>query len=159
MNVPLLDLQAQYATIKDKVRAAVDSVFESQRFIMGAQVAALEEEIAKFCNVPFAVGVASGTDALLLSLKALGVGPGDAVVTVPFTFFATAGAVVNLGARPIFVDIEATGFEMDPERLADFFSRECIFSPTARKTVHKGSNATIKAIIPVLFFASLRSSI
>jgi dTDP-4-amino-4,6-dideoxygalactose transaminase len=149
MNVPLLDLQAQYATIKDKVRAAVDSVFESQRFIMGAQVAALEEEIAKFCNVPFAVGVASGTDALLLSLKALGVGPGDAVVTVPFTFFATAGAVVNLGARPVFVDIEATGFEMDPERLADFFSRECIFSPTARKTVHKGSNATIKAIIPV----------
>jgi dTDP-4-amino-4,6-dideoxygalactose transaminase len=149
MNVPLLDLQAQYATIKDKVRAAVDSVFESQRFILGAQVAALEEEIAKFCSVPFAVGVASGTDALLLSLKALGVGPGDAVVTVPFTFFATAGTVVNLGAKPVFVDIEATGFEMDPERLSDFFSRECIFSPATHKTVHKASNATIKAIVPV----------
>jgi dTDP-4-amino-4,6-dideoxygalactose transaminase len=149
MNVPLLDLQAQYATIKDKVRAAVDSVFESQRFILGAQVTALEEEIAKFCRVPFAVGVASGTDALLLSLKALGVGPGDAVVTVPFTFFATAGTIVNLGARPVFVDIEATGFEMDPERLSDFFSRECTVSPATGKTVHKASNATIKAIVPV----------
>ena len=149
MNVPLLDLQAQYAIIKDKVRAAVDSVFESQRFILGTQVAALEDEIAKFCNVPFAVGVASGTDALLLSLKALGVGPGDAVVTVPFTFFATAGTIVNLGARPVFVDIESTGFEMDPERLSDFFSRECAFSPATRTTVHKSSHETIKAIVPV----------
>ena len=86
MKVPLLDLQAQYATIKDEVRAAVDSVFESQRFVLGTHVAALEEEIAKLCDVPYAVGVASGTDALLLSLKALGVGPGDSVVTVPFTF-------------------------------------------------------------------------
>ena len=78
MNVPLLDLQAQYLTIREQVRAAVDGVFESQRFIMGANVSALEEEIAKFCGAPFAIGVASGTDALLLSLKALGVGPGDA---------------------------------------------------------------------------------
>jgi dTDP-4-amino-4,6-dideoxygalactose transaminase len=149
MNVPLLDLQAQYATIKDKVRSAVDSVFESQRFVLGSQVAALEEEIAKYCSVPFAVGVASGTDALLLSLKAIGVGPGDVVVTVPFTFFATAGAIVNLGARPVFVDIEASGFEMDPERLSEFFSRECTFAPATRKTVHKSSNADVKAIVPV----------
>jgi dTDP-4-amino-4,6-dideoxygalactose transaminase len=149
MNVPLLDLQAQYATIKDKVRAAVDSVLESQRFILGAQVSALEEEIAKFCGVPFAIGVASGTDALLLSLKALGVGPGDAVITVPFTFFATAGTIVNVGARPIFVDIEETGFEMDPEKLSSFFSRECTSSLTTHKTVHKSSNTTIKAIVPV----------
>jgi dTDP-4-amino-4,6-dideoxygalactose transaminase len=149
MNVPLLDLQAQYATIKDKVRAAVDAVLESQRFILGSQVSALEEEIAKYCGVPFAIGVASGTDALLLSLKALGVGPGDAVITVPFTFFATAGTIVNLGARPIFVDIEETGFEMDPEKLSSFFSRECTFSLTTKKTVHKSSSATIKAIVPV----------
>ncbi len=149
MNVPLLDLQAQYATIKEKVHAAVDSVFETQRFILGTHVAALEEEIAKYCGVPYAVGVASGTDALLISLKALGVGPGDAVVTVPFTFFATAGTVVNLGARPVFVDIEAAGFEMDPDRLSDFFSRECTVSPTSKKTIHKLSNTTIKAIVPV----------
>jgi len=149
MNVPLLDLQAQYAKIKDKVHAAVDSVLETQRFILGANVSALEEEIAKFCGVPFAVGVASGTDALLLSLKALGVGPGDAVVTVPFTFFATAGTIVNLGARPVFVDIEEAGFEMDPEKLSAFFSRECTFNLTARKTIHKSSNTVIKAIVPV----------
>jgi dTDP-4-amino-4,6-dideoxygalactose transaminase len=149
MNVPLLDLQAQYATIKEKVRAAVDGIFESQRFILGAQGAALEEEIARLCGVPFAVGVASGTDALLLSLKALGVGPGDSVVTVPFTFFATAGAVVNLGARPIFVDIEPLGFEMDPERLSEFLSSECAYDRNAKVTVHKATNTTVKAIVPV----------
>lgn len=149
MNVPLLDLQAQYAAIKDKVRAAVDGVFETQRFILGTHVASLEEEIAKFCGVPHATGVASGTDALLLSLKALGVGPGDSVVTVPFTFFATAGAVVNLGARPVFVDIESAGFEMDPEKLSNFFLRECTFSRATKQTVHKYSNTTVKAIVPV----------
>jgi dTDP-4-amino-4,6-dideoxygalactose transaminase len=149
MNVPLLDLQAQYATIQDKVRAAVDEVLKSQRFILGAQVAALEKEIADYCGVPFAVGVASGTDALLLSLKALGVGPGDAVVTVPFTFFATAGVVVNLGARPVFVDIEETGFEMDPDKLSSFLSQKCTYNLSARKVVHKSSKAIIKAILPV----------
>jgi dTDP-4-amino-4,6-dideoxygalactose transaminase len=149
MNVPLLDLQAQYAGIKSKVRAAVDEVLESQRFVLGTQVSALEEEIAEFCGVPYAVGVASGTDALLLSLKALGVGPGDAVVTVPFTFFATAGAVVNLGARPIFVDIEDAGFAMNPELLSSFLAQECSFNLTARKVVHKASNAIIKAVLPV----------
>ncbi len=149
MNVPLLDLQAQYATIKGEVRAAVDGVLESQRFILGEQVAALEREIAEFCGVPFAVGVASGTDALLLSLKALGVGPGDVVVTVPYTFFATAGAIVNLGARPIFVDIEESGFEMNPEKLSAFLSQECSCSPTPKRVVHKASSATVKAVVPV----------
>lgn len=149
MNVPLLDLQAQYATIKDKVRAAVDGVFESQRFVLGTHVAGLEEEIAKYCGVQYAVGVASGTDALLLSLKALGVGPGDAVVTVPFTFFATAGTIVNVGATPIFVDIEETGFEMDPERLSEFFARECTYNQGARSTVLKSSQTPVKAIVPV----------
>ena len=149
MNVPLLDLQAQYATIKDEVRAAVDDVFESQRFVLGTNVSTLETEIAEFCGVPFAVGVASGTDALLLSLKALGVGPGDSVVTVPFTFFATAGAIVNLGARPIFIDIEESGYNMDPEKLSAFLTRECTFNLNTQKTTHKSSNTTIKAIVPV----------
>ncbi len=149
MNVPLLDLQAQYAIIKNEIRAAVDDVFESQRFVLGANVAALEEEIAEYCGVPFGVGVASGTDALLISLKALGVGQGDAVITVPYTFFATAGVIVNLGARPIFIDIEESGFEMDPEKLSSFLARECSYSLTTRKVVHKSSNATIKAIVPV----------
>lgn len=100
MQVPLLDLKAQYAEIREEVRAAVDRVLDSQRFILGSEVARLEQEVAEICGVPSAIAVASGTDALLISLKAVGVGPGDAVVTVPFTFFATAGAIVNLGARP-----------------------------------------------------------
>jgi dTDP-4-amino-4,6-dideoxygalactose transaminase len=149
MDVPLLDLQAQYATIKDKVQAAVDEVLSSQRFVLGANVAALEKEIADYCRVPYAVGVASGTDALLLSLKALGVGPGDAVVTVPFTFFATAGVVVNLGARPLFVDIEEAGFNMEPDRLSSLLSRECALSTTTGQLVHKASKAVVKAIVPV----------
>jgi len=149
MKVPLLDLQAQYGIIKDEIHRAVDEVLESQRFVMGDQVSALEREIAQFCGVPFAMGVASGTDALLLSLKALGLGSGDAVVTVPYTFFATAGAIVNLGARPIFVDIEARGFEMDPDKLAAFLNRECTVRATDKKLVHKGSDAIVKAILPV----------
>ena len=104
MEVPLLDLKAQYATIREEVRAAVEAVFESQRFILGPNVSALEEEVARYCGVSYAVAVASGSDALLISLRALGVGPGDAVITVPFTFFATVGAIVHLGARPLFVE-------------------------------------------------------
>ncbi len=149
MQVPLLDLQAQYQTIRSKVRAAVDEIFSSQRFVLGTEVASLEKEIAQFCEVPFAVGVASGTDALLLSLKALGVGYGDAVVTVPFTFFATAGAIVNLGARPVFVDIEERGYSMDPEKLAVFLERECVYRKSEKQWQHRNSEAVIKALLPV----------
>jgi dTDP-4-amino-4,6-dideoxygalactose transaminase len=152
MNVPLLDLQAQYATIRDKVHAAIDEVFSSQRFVLGAHVAGLEKEIAGYCGVEHAIGVASGTDALLLSLKTLGVGPGDSVVTVPFTFFATAGAIANLGARPLFVDIEEAGFNMDPVKLSQFFTRECTFSLTTQKLVHTASNTVVKAVLPVHLF-------
>jgi len=149
MEVPLLDLKAQYATIREQVKAAVDEVFSSQLFILGPQVAALEEEVARLCGVPHAVGLASGTDALLLSLRALGIGHGDAVVTVPYTFFATAGAIVNLGARPLFVDIEAEGFNMHPERLAALLECECSFNLGARRLVHNATGAVIKAVVPV----------
>ena len=149
MNVPLVDLKAQYATIREKVCAAVEEVFESQRFILGPQVAALEVEIARFLQVPHAVAVASGTDALLLSLKAVGVGPGDAVITVPNTFFATAGAIVNLGARPLFVDIEPAIYAMDTERFGRLLERECHWDPVEEKLVHIASKTRVKAIIPV----------
>ena len=149
MKVPLLDLKAQYATIRDRVRAAVDGVLESQQFILGPEVAKLEAEIAAYSGVPYAAAVASGTDALLLSLKALGVGPGDSVLTVPYTFFATAGTIWNLGARPLFVDIEESGFNMDPRGLASFLERECTYSLNARKVVHKSSSSTIRAVLPV----------
>jgi dTDP-4-amino-4,6-dideoxygalactose transaminase len=148
-GVPLLDLKAQYTTIRAEIETAVCNVLASQKFILGPAVSALESEIARFCGTGHAVAVASGTDALLISLKALGVMVGDAVVTVPFTFFATAGVVVNLGARPIFIDIEENSFNMDPEALSSFFSDECSFDSSRLTLTHKTSKAVIKAIVPV----------
>ncbi|MBI3330162.1 MAG: DegT/DnrJ/EryC1/StrS family aminotransferase [Nitrospinae bacterium] len=106
MHVPLLDLQAQYAAIRSEVRAAIDSVLESQRFILGPHVSQCETELARYCQVAHAIGVASGSDALLLALMAIGIAAGDEVITTPHTFFATAGAVARLGGVPVFVDID-----------------------------------------------------
>lgn len=118
MNVPMLDLKAQHETIKDAVLARVGSVIERQQFIMGPEIAELEREVAALCHVPHGVGCASGTDALLLPLKALDLQPGDEVITTAFTFFATAGAIHNAGGRPVFVDIEPDTFNIDPEAIA-----------------------------------------
>lgn len=112
--VPFIDLQAQYASIRAEVREAVDRVFESQQFVLGDEVRGFEEAVARACDSRYAVGCASGTDALVLSLLACNVGPGDEVITSPFTFFATAGAIHRVGATPVFVDIEPAGFNMDP---------------------------------------------
>jgi dTDP-4-amino-4,6-dideoxygalactose transaminase len=112
MQVPLLDLTAQYTAIQAEIRQAIDAVLESQRFVLGSNVNAFESEVARFCRVPHAVGVASGSDALLLALMAIGVGHGDEVITTPFTFFATAAAVVRLGGIPVFVDIDPTTFNL-----------------------------------------------
>jgi dTDP-4-amino-4,6-dideoxygalactose transaminase len=113
-NVPLLDLQAQYETIRDEVRVAIDRVFDAQHFVLGAEVQALEEEIARYSQTKFAIGCASGSDALLLALMSCGVGESDEVITTPFSFFATAGAITRLGARSVFVDIDERTFNLDP---------------------------------------------
>jgi len=134
MKVPLLDLRAQYASIRPEVRVAIDRVCDSQHFILGPEVAALEEEIAAFAGAKFAVGVSSGTDALLIALMALGIGPGDEVITSTFSFFATAGVIGRLQARPVFVDIEPDSFNLDPEAVS------------AKITQHT------KAILPVHLF-------
>ena len=116
--VPLLDLKKQYATLRDPIRAATDELFESQGFILGPKVEAFEKAIAEYVGVKNAIGMSSGTDAQLAAMMALGIGPGDDVVTSPYTFFASAGAVVRLGARPVFCDIDPATFNVDPDKLA-----------------------------------------
>jgi dTDP-4-amino-4,6-dideoxygalactose transaminase len=117
MKVPLLDLKKQYETIKTEIREVTEEVCDSQWFIMGPRVEELEKQIAEYCNCRFGVGVSSGTDALLISLMSAGIGPGDTVMTTPYTFFATVGAIVRTGARPLFADIREDTFNLDPKIL------------------------------------------
>ena len=114
-HVPLLDLKAQYATIRHEIRPVIDEICDSQRFILGERVAEFERQVASYCGVAHAVGVSSGTDAILVALTAAGVGPGDEVITSTFTFFATAGCIARLGAKPVFVDIDPGTFNLRPE--------------------------------------------
>lgn len=114
-----MDLKAQYQTIREEVRAAVDRVLESQVFILGPEVEGLEREVADYSQCRFGIGVSSGTDALLVTMMALDVKPGDEVVTSPYSFFATAGSIARLGAKIVFVDIDPQTYNLDPNRLAD----------------------------------------
>lgn len=132
--IPLLDLKPQYAAIKSQIDAAIARVCESQYFILGPEVQALEEELAAYCQTDYALGVSSGTDALLVALMALEIEPGDEIITTPYTFFATAGCVARLGARAVFVDIDPQSYNIDPAQI------EASITP---KT---------KAIIPVHLF-------
>ena len=122
-SVPLLDLKQQYTAIRQEVQSALADVFESQKFILGPQLQALETEIAAYLGTRFAIGVGSGTDALFLSLRALGIGPGDEVIVPAFTFFATAECVSLLGATPVFAEINPKTFTLDPEDTAKKVTR------------------------------------
>jgi dTDP-4-amino-4,6-dideoxygalactose transaminase len=136
VQVPLLDLKAQLAPIRSQVHEAVLAVIDSTRYIMGPQVEEFEKRIAAYAKAKHAVGVSSGTDALLVALMALDIGPGDIVLTTPYSFFASAGCIVRLGATPAFADIETRTYNIDPEKLARFFETD----PRAER---------VKAIIPV----------
>jgi dTDP-4-amino-4,6-dideoxygalactose transaminase len=136
MQVQFLDLAAQTAPLRDEILLAITRIVDSQQFILGEQVRRLEEQLAQYCGARFAIACSSGSDALLLALKACGVGPGDQVLTVPFTFFSTAGAVTLAGATPVFVDVEPDTFNIDVSQVETALAR----------------NPGIKAIIPVHLF-------
>ncbi len=142
VNVPLLDLKAQYAAIRTEIRSVLDAVCEDQQFILGARVAAFENRAAAYCGVPHAVGLSSGTDALLAALMALEIGPGDAVITSPFSFFATAGSIARAGALPLFADIDPITFNLDPAAV-----RRLLETPRAG-----AAGRTLKALLPVHLF-------
>jgi dTDP-4-amino-4,6-dideoxygalactose transaminase len=135
--VPFLDLKAQYALIRGEVRSAIDRVLESQRFILGQEVEQLETEVAAYSRCRFAIGVSSGTDALLAALMAIELKPGEEVITTPYSFLATAAAVARLGARPVFVDIDPATFNIDTRRIESHIT------------------ARTRAIIPVHLFGQM----
>jgi len=147
MNVPLLDLKAQYATIRDDVRQAIDEVCDAQWFVMGPNVKELEERVAEYSQCSHGIGVSSGTDALLVALMALEVGRGDAVITTPYTFFATGGVIARLGACPVFCDIDRETYNICPDRLRALLESEC--EQRDGKLVHVPSGTVVKVLMPV----------
>lgn len=139
MNVPLLDLKPQYAPLREEIRKVLDEVCDSQHFILGPRVEAFEKEAAAYCGSSHAVGVSSGTDAILAALMGADVGPGDAVLTTPYSFFATAGCVARLGAVPLFADIDPVTYNLDPAKARAVLDR----LPARFK------DARVKALLPV----------
>jgi len=137
-QIPLLDLKAQHKTIREEVLAELVRVVDSQRFILGEEVKKFEAEIAAYCGTKFAVGCASGSDGLILALMAIEIGPGDEVLTTPYTFFATAGAISRVGAVPVFVDVEEDTFNLDAGQMADVLA----------------AHPKIRAIMPVHLFGA-----
>ncbi|MGB9905852.1 MAG: DegT/DnrJ/EryC1/StrS family aminotransferase, partial [Candidatus Saccharicenans sp.] len=115
--IPILELKAQYASIEKEIDEAIKRVLRSGQFILGPEVEALEKEVASLCGCKYGIGVASGTDALRLTLEALEIGPGDEVITTPFTFIATASCILHCGAKPVFVDIDPKTYNIDPDKI------------------------------------------
>jgi dTDP-4-amino-4,6-dideoxygalactose transaminase len=153
MQVPLLDLRSQYAKLKPAVQSAISELCDTQFFVLGPKVEALEEQIAAYSQSRFGIGVSSGTDALLLALMALDIGPGDEVITTPYTFFATAGVVARLNARPVFCDIDPATFNLAPDAVARFIETDCDQRDGA--LVNRATGGRIRAIMPVHLYGQM----
>jgi dTDP-4-amino-4,6-dideoxygalactose transaminase len=153
MQVPLLDLRAQYAPLKAEIESALREVCDSQQFVLGPRIKELEARVAEYSGTRFGIGVSSGTDALLLALMALDIGHGDEVITTPYTFFATAGTVARLGARPLFCDIDERTFNLDPASVAALIETQCERRGT--ELINRKSGGCVKAIIPVHLYGQM----
>src|SRR3977135_451318 len=141
MQVPLLPVKPQCRSLAAEIQAAIEKVCAAQGFILGPQVKELESSVAEYSQCRHGIGVSSGTDALLLALMALGIGPGDAVITSPFTFFATAGTIARTGARPLFCDIDPVTFNLSPAALETLIEKHC--ERRGDELLHRGSGAKV----------------
>ena len=153
MQVPLLDLKAQYVPLRAEIERAIREVCDEQRFVLGPRVAELEAKVAAYSKTKHGLGLSSGTDALLLALMALEVGPGDEVITTPFTFFATAGVVSRLGARPFFCDIDPATFNLDPAAVEKAIDERC--DKRGDRLVNKATGGVIRALLPVHLYGQM----
>jgi dTDP-4-amino-4,6-dideoxygalactose transaminase len=153
MQVPLLDLKGQYAPLRTEIEAAIREVCDEQRFVLGPRVAELEKDLAAYSQTKHGLGVSSGTDALLLALMALDIGPGDEVITTPFTFFATAGVVARLQARPFFCDIDAATFNLDPKAVEKAIAERCELK--GDRLINKTTGGVIRALMPVHLYGQM----
>ena len=150
MRVPLLDLSEQYRALAEPIRAQIDEVLASQTFILGPKVAAFEQAICGYCATPNAIGVSSGTDALLAILMAMEIGPGDAVITSAYTFFATAGCIARVGATPTFIDIDPQTYNISPAALEHYLTSRC--QQKADGSLLDAHGRKVRAIVPVHLF-------
>jgi dTDP-4-amino-4,6-dideoxygalactose transaminase len=153
MQVPLLDLKGQYAPLRAEIEAAIRETCDEQRFVLGPRVAELETRVAQYSQTRHGLGVSSGTDALLLALMALDIGPGDEVITTPFTFFATAGVVARLGARPFFCDIDPATFNLDPAVVRAALAERC--EVKGDRLVNRTTGGVVKALLPVHLYGQM----
>jgi dTDP-4-amino-4,6-dideoxygalactose transaminase len=147
MTVPLLDLKPQYQALKSEIDAAIARVCASQMFILGPAVTELERRVADYSQAKFAIGLSSGTDALLIALMALDIGPGDEVITSPYTFFATGGTIARVGARPVYVDIDPGTFNISPVAVEEFLTRQC--EKREGRLVNRHTGGRVCALMPV----------
>lgn len=153
MQVPLLDLRGQYAPLRADIEQAIREVCDTQRFVLGPRVTELEQRVAVYSQAQHGIGTSSGTDALLLALMALDVGPGDEVITTPFTFFATAGTIARLGARPLFCDIDADTFNLSAEAVETTLER--VGDASGDRLVNRRTGGVVKALLPVHLYGQM----
>lgn len=153
MKVPLLDLKPQYRALKRDIDAAIEAVSESQHFILGPAVRRLEADVAAYCGVKHGVGVSSGTDALLVALMVLDIGPGDEVITTPYTFFATGGTIARTGAQPLYCDIDAASFNLSAAAVERLIDQRC--EQRGGQLVNRVTGRTVKALMPVHLYGQV----
>jgi dTDP-4-amino-4,6-dideoxygalactose transaminase len=155
MQVPYLDLKRQYLTIKDEINKAIQSTLDSCAFVAGDKVKQFEENFAAYCGAKYAIGVSCGTSALYAALKTLGIGKGDIVVTVPYTFIATVEAITVTGARPVFIDIKKDSYNMSILRLKEYIEKSCTHDTAGNMLIDRKTGLKVRAIIPVHLYGQM----